>query len=120
MPGVDFRPPREAGEPLNVFKILKGLFPTLTGRETPFKDALDWLQFTYNAGRVGAYMAPESAVIAQSAVAEGGKLFLYFMYNLRRLYPEVYGPECFLGWKPDHREFPLEEGGGIERQYLYN
>ena len=62
-------------------------------------------------------MAPASTVLAQSAVAEGDELFLVFLSNLRRLYPEVYGPEVSLSWAPERREFPLREEGRIERQY---
>ena len=51
---VDIFPPdcaswilrREVVGPINVFEALTGLFPLLTGREPPFEEALDWLQFT--------------------------------------------------------------------------
>ena len=56
---------------------------------------------------------PASTVLARSAVAEGGELFLAFLSNLRRLYPEVYGPGVSLGRAPDLREFPLREGEGL-------
>ena len=42
---------READGPVNIFEASTGLFPMLTGRETPFEAALDWLQFTYTADR---------------------------------------------------------------------
>ena len=43
----------EEERPLNIISALKGLFPILTGREPPFEEDLDWLQFTY-AGLCGA------------------------------------------------------------------
>ena len=92
---------REPDGPLNVFKALAGLFPLLTVREPPFGEALDWLQFTYTADRAGAYVAPASMVLSQSAVAEGDELFPALLAHLTRLYPEVYGPEVATGWMPE-------------------
>ena len=67
----------------------------------------------YTADRAGAYVAPASTVLAQSAVSEGDELFLVFLSNLRKLYPEVYGPAVSLGWAPERMEFPIREGGGL-------
>ena len=36
---------READRPLNIFETLTGLILQLIGREFPFEEALDWLQF---------------------------------------------------------------------------
>ena len=49
------------------------------------------MQFTYTADRAGAYVAPVSTVLAQSAVAERDELFTALLEHLRRQYPEVYG-----------------------------
>ena len=75
------------------------------------------MQFVYTADQLGAYVAPASKVLARSEIAEGGEFFLLFLSNLRRLYPEVYGPAVSLSWAPERREFPLREEGRIERQY---
>ena len=86
----------------------------LTGQDPPFKEALNWLQFAYTADRVGAYVAPESTVLVQSAIAEGDELFPACQKHLQRLYPEVYIPvvrpaEVSLGWAPAHRDLHLGE-----------
>ena len=78
--GLTFVPPDcaswllqwEVDGSLNVFKASTDLFPLIMGREPPFEEALDWLQFTYTADRADAYVAPASKVLAQSAVVEGG------------------------------------------------
>ena len=49
------------------------------------------MKFTYAADRVGAYVAPASTFFVQSAVAEGGKMFLVLLAHLMRQYPGVYG-----------------------------
>ena len=90
-----------------------GLFPLLNVREPPFEEALDWLNFPYTADRAGAYVAPASTVLAQSAVAEGDELFPALLAHLRRLYPEVYGPAVATGWAPERREFQIGEGEGL-------
>ena len=81
------------------------MFPMITDREPPFKEALDWLQFAYTADQAGAYVVPESTFLVQSAVAERGKLFPEFLSHLRRLYTEVYGPKVSMGQAPEHRGF---------------
>ena len=58
-------------------------------------------------------MSPESTVLAQSAIAEEGKLFPTILLHLRRLYPEVCGLAVSLGWVPAHRYFPLGEDGEV-------
>ena len=48
--GLTFVPPycaywilqREADRPLNFFEVSPGLFPLITGWETPFEEDLDW------------------------------------------------------------------------------
>ena len=40
-----------------------GFFPMLTGREPPFEEALDWLQFSYTKYHEGGYVAPASKVL---------------------------------------------------------
>ena len=72
---------------LNILSASKFFFPWLTSRETPFEEALNWLQFAYTADRAGAYVAPASTVLNPSAVAEGGNLFQAILSNLSRLYP---------------------------------
>ena len=101
---------READGPLNVFEASTGLYPLLTGKENPFKEALDWSQFAYTVDRADAYVAPASTVLAQSAVAEGDEFFLALLVHLRRLYPEVYGPAVAMGWAPERREIHIGEG----------
>ena len=116
--GLTFSPPdcadwliqREAEGPLNVFKASKGLFPLLTGREPPFEETLDWLQFAYTADRAGAYVAPASTVLVRSAVAEGVELFPALLAHLGRLYPEVYGPALATGRAPERRDIQTGEG----------
>ena len=106
---------KEADGPLNVFEALTGQFPLLTGQEPIFVEALDWLQFAYTADRAGAYVVPLSTVLAQSAVAEGGELFLGLLAHLRRQYSEVYGPVVAMDQAPKRRELQIGEGGRIER-----
>ena len=109
--GLTFVPPdyaswilqREAYRPLNIFEASKGLFYLLTSREPPFEEDLDWLQFAYTADRAGAYVAPESTVLAQSTVAEVDELFLALLAHLRIIYPEVYGPVVATGRAPERR-----------------
>ena len=78
-----------------------------TGREPPFKEAFDWLQFAYTAERAGYYVAPASTVLSQSEIAEGDELFPSILQQLRRLYTEVYGPEVSLVWAHAHKDFHL-------------
>ena len=68
----------EEDGPLNFLYASKGLLHMLTSREPPFEEALDWLQFTYTADQVGAYVAPASTLIDQSAIAEGANYFLQY------------------------------------------
>ena len=104
---------RKVGGPLNVLEALNCLFPPITVQDLPFEEALDWLQLTYTADRVGDYVEPASTVLAHSVVVEGGELFSEFLSNLRRLYPEVYGPAVSLGWVPERRKFLLGEREGL-------
>ena len=89
------------------------MFPLLTGRELPFKETLDWLQFAYTTDRSGAYVAPASTVLSQSPIAEEGELFLTILQHLRRLYLEVYGPAVSLGRVHACRYFHLGEDGEV-------
>ena len=57
---------------INIAASRKGIFPFLTGRAPPFKEALNWLQFVYTTDRTGACVAPSSTVLVQYAVVEGG------------------------------------------------
>ena len=100
-------------DPTNVFEALTGLSPLLTSRETPFGEALEWLQLEYTADQVGAYVAPASTVLSQSAVAEGDELFTALLVHLRRHYPEVYSSAMATGRVPDHREIQIGEGEGL-------
>ena len=93
---------------LNVLYAPKGLFPQITGREPPFKKALNWLKFAYTTDWAGDYMGPVSTVLTQSAVAKADELFTTILSHLRRLYPELYGPAVYLGQDPERREFPLK------------
>ena len=65
----------EEDGPLNVFYAYKGLLPMLTSQEPPFEEGFDWLKFAYTTYGTGNYVAPASTVLAQSAIAEGVKLF---------------------------------------------
>ena len=119
--GLMFVPPdcaswllrREADRPINVFEALTGLLPLLTGREPPLEESLDWLQFTYTKDRAGAYVAPASTVLVQSAVAEGDELFPALLVHLRRIYLEVYGSAVGTSWAPERREIHIGEGEGL-------
>ena len=90
--GLTFVPPdcaswvlrREANGPLNIFEASTGLFPLLIGREPPFEEALELLQFSYTADQSSAYVGPASTVLAQSAVVEGGERFMALLAHLRR------------------------------------
>ena len=104
---------REAYGIVNVFEASAGLFPILTGQDPPFEAALDWFQFAYTADQAGAYVAPVSTVLAQTAVAEGDELFPALLTNLRRRYPEVYGSAVDTDRAPDRRELLIEEGEGL-------
>ena len=104
---------READRPLNVFEALTGLFPLLTGREPPFEEALDWLQFTYTVDQAGAYVAPVSTVLAQSKVAEGDELFTALLAHLRRRYPKMYGSAVGMCWAPECRDIQIRGGEGL-------
>ena len=53
--------------------------------------------------RAGTFVAPASTVLAQSAILEGGEVFIAILQYLQRLYMEVYGPAVSLGWDPDYR-----------------
>ena len=85
----------------------------ISGQEPPFEEALDWLQFAYTADRAKAYVAPASTVFVQSAVLEGGDLFLALLAHLRRRYLEVYGLGFDMAWEPECREIQIREGGGL-------
>ena len=74
---------------------------------------LDWLQFAYTADRVGAYVAPASTVLVQSAIAEGDNLFPVLLSHLRRQYPEVYGLVMDTDRVHERREIILRERGGL-------
>ena len=63
------------------------------------------MQFAYTTDRAGDYVAPASTVLTLSAVVEGDKIFPVILYNLRRLYPLVYGPAVSLDLAPERREF---------------
>ena len=60
---------------LNISVVRNGISPFLTGWELTFEEVLDWLQFSYTTDRTGAYMAPASMVLVQSAVVESDALF---------------------------------------------
>ena len=111
---------READGLINVFEVSKYFFPLLTVREPPFEEALDWLQFAYTADQAGAYVDPESTVLAHSAVAKWGGVFPLFPAHLRRLYPEVYGPAVPIGRVPARREFRIVEGGELSGENRIN
>ena len=85
----------------------------LTGQEPPFEASLNWLQFAYTANRAGAYVAPASTVLVQSAVAEGDKLFLALLAYLRRRYPEVYDLAVDTAWASERKELILGDRGGL-------
>ena len=58
----------------------------MTGRAPPFEEALDCLQFAYFTDRIGACVAPSSTVLVQSAMVEGGELFMAFYWRLQNIY----------------------------------
>ena len=89
------------------------MFIILTGREPPFEEALDWLQFLYTVYRAGAYVSPASTVLAQSAGEEVVELFPAILAHLRRRNPEVYGPAVATGWAPELKDLQIREGGGL-------
>ena len=71
------------------------------------------MQFAYTKDRAGAYVAHASTVISQSAVAEGGEIFLALLAHLRRRYPEVYGSTLGMCRSPERRDIQIGEGGGL-------
>ena len=103
----------EKDGPLNIYTASRCLIPTLTGQETLFKEALNWLQFSFTSDRAGSYVAPASTVLSQSPIAEEGELFLTILQHLRRLYLEVYGPAVSLGRVHACRYFHLGEDGEV-------
>ena len=62
--------------PMNIYAASSGLFHMLTGREPFFKEALNWLQFTYTAEQVGGSVAPTSMVLDKYTIADGENYFL--------------------------------------------
>ena len=48
---------------LNIAAVIKGLFPLMTGRAPPYKEALDWLQCVYTTDKTGDCVAPASTVL---------------------------------------------------------
>ena len=50
------------------------------------------MQFGYTVDRTGAYVAPASMVLAQSAVLEGESLFPDIRDHLLRCYPVAFNP----------------------------
>ena len=129
VPGVDFCLPglrrlyyRGGGKDLNIAAASQGLFPLLTGWTPPFKEVLNWLQFSYTTDRTGAYMAPASMVLVQSAVVELDALFTAYFQQLCKCYPRAYapsmidpGPEYLFAtnaWAPDYRELNRGEEWG--------
>ena len=54
----------EEDRPLNVFSTYKGLLPMMTGRDLPFKEALNWMQFAYTVDQEGAYVVPAYTVLS--------------------------------------------------------
>ena len=87
-----------------------GLSPMLTSQEPPLEEALDWLQFSYTADQAGAYVAPTSTVLTQSAVAKGDEPFPALLGHLRRLYPDMYSSTVGMSWAPECREIQIGEG----------
>ena len=59
----------------NIAEVGQLLFPILVGWAPPFEETLDWLQFAYTADMTGAYVAPETTILAPSAVSEEDPLF---------------------------------------------
>ena len=62
--GLTFFTPDDAscllGQGANSAEVSRLIPPLLASREPPYDKALDWIQFTYNGDRFGAYMAPTS------------------------------------------------------------
>ena len=76
--GLTFLPP-DAAVPLfhlegSVGEISKLLFPFLADRETPYKEALNWLQFSFTGYPKGQYVAPPNTAFAFASTVEGGGL----------------------------------------------
>ena len=73
--GLTFLPPH-AAVPLfhlkgSVGEISKLLFPFLADRETPYKEALNWLQFSFTGYPKGQYVAPPNTAFAFASTVEG-------------------------------------------------
>ena len=58
-------------------------------------------------------MAPESTVLSQSAVSEGGEIFPALLVHLMRQYTEVYGLAVDTAWVHELRELLLREREGL-------
>ena len=74
------------GRGTNIAEASCFLFPLLSSWNSPYDEALNWLQFAYMSGRMGAYMPPASTDLAFSALVEGGALFTLALWRLQALY----------------------------------
>ena len=94
--GLTFVPPDGAslllGLALNIAEVGHKLFSLLTGKWTPFEEAIGWLKFSYTADYSGAYVAPAYTFLVQSMVSEGDPLFLLIWRHLLWSYPVSCAP----------------------------
>ena len=74
----------------NIAEVSRLLSPLLSGREPPYKEALDWLQFSYSGDKKGDYVTPVNTSLSFLSPAEGGSLFSPALECLRALYPGAY------------------------------
>ena len=92
--GLTFVPPDGASFLLGLFKNIseatQTLFPILDSQAPPYKEALNWMQFSYTADQVGDYVLPVFKSPVRSMVSERDPLFSLTLRHLRRSYPGAY------------------------------
>ena len=74
----------------NIAEVSRLLFPRISGPEPTYKEALNWLQFSYTGNKKGDYVAPANTYLSFLSPAEGGSLFSPALECLRALYPGAY------------------------------
>ena len=71
---------------LNIAEASRTMFSILAGQVLPFKEKLNWLNFTYTSDQKRAYVALVSLVLAWSTVLEGDPLFQALWKHLLQRY----------------------------------
>ena len=78
--GLTFLPLYETAPLFNLEESVgmfsKELFPVLSGQEPPYKEALNWLHFSFTDNTKGPYVAPANTAFSFASPVEGGAMFL--------------------------------------------